>query len=140
MKKNKLLDNRGVTTTDIVAGVIIIIVFVSVITTSFYNYYLSATSKNRNAVATNCIIDLIENIEAMAYDEVDQTAVDDLIQNLVDKGTIPSGYTVTASLQKYNELEGNTDKEDLIKILKANVKYTVNDKEENFEVTRLITK
>ena len=43
-------------------------------------------------------------------------------------------------VQKYNELEGNADKKDLIKILKVNVKYTINEKEENFEVTRLITK
>lgn len=140
MKKNKMYDNKGVTTADIVASVLIIIVFISVITTSFYNYYLSTTSESRAAMATNCVIDVIENVEAMDYEDVEQASVDELVQGFVEDGTIPSGYTLTAQLQKYNELEGNADKKDLIKILKVNVKYTINEKEENFEVTRLITK
>ncbi|MCI8352930.1 MAG: hypothetical protein HFJ58_04985 [Clostridia bacterium] len=50
------------------------------------------------------------------------------------------GYSVTVSLKKYNEIEGNEDKKDLIKILTVKVEYTVNNKPEKNEVTRLIIK
>lgn len=50
------------------------------------------------------------------------------------------GYSVTAILKKYNEIEGNQDKKDLIKILTVKVEYTINDKLEKNEVNRLIIK
>ncbi len=50
------------------------------------------------------------------------------------------GYSVIATIEKYNETEGNEDKKDLIKILTVKVEYTVNDKLEKNEVTRLIIK
>lgn len=140
MKKNRCLSNRGFTTGDIIIAIIIIISFVSIITTSFYNYYISVQSKTRRTIATNALIDVIENVEMMEYSSVNQETVSSLIEDLVNDGTIPSGYSVSATVQKYNETTGNTDKLDLIKILNVNVKYTISNKEENLEIKRLITK
>lgn len=50
------------------------------------------------------------------------------------------GYSVTANLKNYNETEGNEAKTDLIKILTVKVEYTVSDRLEKNEVTRLIIK
>lgn len=50
------------------------------------------------------------------------------------------GYAVTATLKRYDEIEGNQDKKDLIKILTVKVEYTVNNKSEKNEITRLIIK
>ena len=113
--------------------------FVSVITTGFYNYYKSVQSKNRITIATNIIVDVIENVEMLKYDEVTKENIDNIVKNFESDGTISKSYTVTTDLQNYNETEGNTDKKDLIKILKVKVTYGDNDIE-NFEVTRLITK
>lgn len=139
MKEQKYMNEKGVTTTDIIISVAIIVLFVAVITTSFYNYYKSVQSKNRATIATNISIDVIENIEMLQYDDVNQEAIDNVIQTLKDDGTIQNAYTVTASIQNYNETEGNTEKKDLIKILKVKVTYN-EEKEESFEITRLITK
>ena len=134
IKKNK--GKRGVTTADIVISVIIIMLFIGIITTLYYNFYITTSSKNRNAMATNYLIDIIEETKILKYVDVDQEAVQDIITN----ANIPEGYTVTASIQKYNETEGNTDKIDLIKILKVNVQYTVAGKAEKIEMSTLITK
>lgn len=139
--KNKIYTNsKGFTTAEIIISVIIIVLFVSLITSSFYNYYISIQSKNRRTVATNSIIDVIENVEMMEYDNITEETINNLINTLINEGTIPSGYTVTATLKKYNETEGNADKKDLIKILKVRANYTINNRQENLEITRLITK
>lgn len=134
IKKNK--GKRGFTTADIVISVIIIMLFIGIITTLYYNFYITTSSKNRNAMATNYLIDIIEETKILKYVDVDQEAV----QNIITNANIPEGYTVTASIQKYNETEGNTDKIDLIKILKVNVQYTVAGKAEKIEMSTLITK
>lgn len=139
MKKQKYVNEKGVTSVEIIISVIIIVLFVSVITTAFYNYYKSTQSKNRVTMATNVIIDVIENVEMLPYDEVSTETVNNVIENLKADGTIQEQYTVNATIQKYNETEGNTEKKDLIKILRVKVTYTEN-KEENIEITRLITK
>lgn len=137
MKKS--IGQRGVTSADIIVAVVIIMLFVSVITTGFYNYYKSIQSKNRVTIATNIVIDIIENVEMLQYDEVTKENVNNIIETLKLDGTISKPYTITVDLQKYNETEGNIDKKDLVKILKVKVTYGDNDIE-NLEITRLITR
>lgn len=137
--KNKNINinkNKGFTTADIVISVIIIMLFIGIITTLFYNFYITTSAKNRNAMATNYLIDVIEEAKILKYEDVDEEAIQSIITNL----DVSEGYTVTATLQKYNEIEGNTDKIDLIKILDVNVEYTVGDKTEKIEISTLITK
>lgn len=136
----KIIANKGFTTTDIVISIIIIIIFVSIITTLFYNFYLSTSAKNRNAIALNCIIDVIEEAKMLNYDELDQTKIQDLLGILKSNKTIPNGYEVSVNVQRYNELEGNNTKKDLIKILKVKVEYLVGQKNEKIEISTLITK
>lgn len=139
MKRQKYINERGVTQADIIVAVVIIMLFVSVITTGFYNYYKSIQSKNRVTIATSIVVDIIENVEMLQYDEVTKENINNIVETLKSDGTISKSYTVTTDLQNYNETEGNTDKKDLIKILKVKVAYGDNDIE-NLEITRLITK
>jgi hypothetical protein len=136
--KNKF--NGGFSTADIVIGVGIIFIFTSIISTLFYNFYISTTARNRNAIATNCLIDVIEQTKMMSYTDVNDDSVDALIEKLTNNKTIPNGYTVTADVTKYNETSGNTEKSDIIKILKVSVNYSVGSKVEKIEISTLITK
>lgn len=138
--KEKIIRNKGFTMADVVISIVIIIIFVSIITTLFYNFYLSTSAKNRNAIALNCIIDVIEQAKMLNYDELEQTKIEELLGTLKSNKTIPNGYEVNAELQKYNELDGNTDKKDLIKILKVKIQYLVGQKTEKIEISTLITK
>ncbi len=88
MKIFKCTSNKGFTTAEIIISIIIIIIFTSIITSAFYNYYISIQSKNRKTIATNIVIDIIENVEMMKYEEVTQDKVNTLVQTLKDNGTI----------------------------------------------------
>lgn len=136
----KIKQNKGFTAQDVVISIIIIVIFVSLITTLFYNFYISTSAKNRNAIALNCIIDVIEEAKMLNYDELNQTKIEELLGTLKSNKTIPNGYEVIAELQKYNELDGNTEKKDIIKILKVKVQYLVGQKTEKIEISTLITK
>lgn len=140
LKTCKCISEKGFTTAEIIISIIIIILFTSIIVSAYYNYYISVQSKNRKTIATNIIIDIIENVEMMEYDNITQDSVNSLIENLKTNNKIPSGYTVTINLQNYNKIAGNEDKIDIIKILKTKVEYIVNNKQQDFEITRLITK
>lgn len=139
MIKNKLKSNKGFTGTDIVISLIVLVMFTGVLVTTFYNYYLSISAKNRNAIATNCIIDVIENIQMVPYENIDEQKVNEIIQALYNNNTIQDQYTVTAKLEKYNEMPGNEQKYDVIKKITVNVKYNVGNNERQIEISNLIT-
>lgn len=131
-------NNKGFTTQEVIISIIIIILFISIITGGFYNYYISIQANTRRAVASNIIIDVIENVEIMNYDDITTNNIDTQIQKLKSENVIPNNYKIQFTLNNYNQTEGNQDKKDLIKILTVSVKYTVGNKEENYEITRLI--
>lgn len=139
-KAMKLKESKGFTTTDVVVSVSIIVIFIGLITSLFYNFYVTTTAKNRNAIATNCLIDVIEEIKLMKYDEVENNNLELLIRTLEENKRIPDGYHVATNIQKYNEIEGNENKSDLIKILNVTVEYILQDKNEKIEISTLITK
>lgn len=147
MKKRilEMKENKGFTTADIVTSIIIIMIFVGMVTTLFYNFYLSTSAKNRNSIATNYIIDVIEEIKSMEYekvkiDEGSASSINGLIEMLDIKKEIPKEYAITGNLEKYNETEGNTDKRDLVKILTIRAEYMVGNKTEKIEISTLLTK
>ena len=82
-----LKQKKGFTMVDIAVAIVIIMIFVGIITTLFYQYYLSISSKNRNAIGTNCAIDIIEDVKAMNYEEVTIDTLNQKIQQFIKDGT-----------------------------------------------------
>ena len=140
IKVDNIKQNKGFTTADIVVAIALIMIFVGIIASVFYNYYLTTTSRNRNAIATNCLVDVIEHFKKMNYEDVTNESISSELDKMKADGTIPSGYKVNVSFQKYNELPGNEKKQDIIKILTTNIQYTVGNKTEKIEIKTLITK
>ena len=138
--KQRIQNEKGYSAADLSIAIIILILFVSLITTVYYNYYMSVAAKNRQAAATNAVIDVMEQIEKMPYETVDTQSAQAKIQELYEQNKIAKGYTVTALVEKYNEMPANTQKEDLIKTVKVTVQYTVSDKTQTIEMSHLITK
>lgn len=135
----KMKEKKGFTAIDITISIIIIMLLVGIITTLYYNFYLTASARNRNAIATNCIIDVIERVKLMNYNDVNTENINELVQSLKEDKTLPEEYKVTVEIQNYNEQEKNVNKLDIIKILKVKVEYTVGQKEEKIEISTLIT-
>lgn len=149
MKLIQIRQEKGITTADLAIAIIILIIFVSLISTAFYNYYISSAGKNRSAIATNCAIDVIEQVKKMEYDQITQETVEQLVEKMKTTGIevstgntiyIPKPYIVTVNLKNYHQTEGNTDKKDVIKQLTVTVQYEVSKKTEQIQISRLITK
>jgi len=134
----KLKDNRGFTTADVSISIIIVILFTFIIAGAYYNYYISNANIGRNSRALNYAIDVIETVEQMNYNDISNESVQTKVQDMYNNGTISQPYQVTTQIVKYNETDGNTDKEDLIKILTVQVEYAMGDKTESFDISRLI--
>ncbi len=59
--------NNGFTLVDLALAMVVIIVFVSVMTSIMYSLYISTTEAKRTAVAVNYAVDIFEKIGIMPY-------------------------------------------------------------------------
>ena len=53
---------------------------------------------------------------------------------------IPEMYKVSVDVTKYNQTAGNTSKQDIIKIVKVKIDYSLQEQNENIEIKRLKVK
>lgn len=138
----KLKDNKGLTGVDVAVSIVILLIFVSFITSLFYN--LSNTSKRieKKATATNLAIEVIEAMKATEFttlagytaDQKEMTADD--ITNLTGKVlTIPNGYTVKISIKNPND---DDNMGQVIKIITSEISYTENKKVETVKIETLV--
>lgn len=114
---DKMKDNKAVTLTDVIIGMVILILFTGIFTTSFYNIYKHNASIKLDAVAMYYSVQILENIDKMTYDEV----TDALNTTLKDDYEIPEGFNASIEVKKYNE--DDDTKEDVIKIVTININY-----------------
>ena len=68
--KINLKSKKGFTTIDVTIAMIVVILFVSIMTSISYNVYLSSIEAKRTAVALNYAVDIFENIGTLSFDEV----------------------------------------------------------------------
>jgi len=62
-------NDKGVVGSDIAISIIILMLFVAIVTTIFYQINMTNISTTRHATATNCVVNIIEYIKLMPYDE-----------------------------------------------------------------------
>lgn len=121
--KNK----KGVTTIDVAISLVIIMLFVSIFATLIFSVYISNQSVKRNTIATTYMTDIFEKINTLEYDDTRLLAgnyyEDD--ENKILDITIADGYSANLKITDYNKIEGNENKEDLIKIIELDINYKV---------------
>lgn len=127
----KWRENRAATMTDVIVGMIILIMFTGILTTSFYKMYMHNISIRMNAIAVDYAIKILEDVDRMTYEEV----TNDLNNTLTQKYTIKENYTINLEIENYNK--DDLDKQDIIKIVKVTVKYKVADQEQEYTVKKL---
>lgn len=62
--------NNGFTTVDLALAIVVIVIFVSIMTSIMYSLYISTTEAKRTAVAVNYAVDILEEIGSMPYIDV----------------------------------------------------------------------
>lgn len=134
--KRFLKSNKGITGADAVLGVALAILFSGIIATLSYNIYVTSSSLKRSSKALEYITSTFEYVATQYYDNVTEDNIKEYINNLDEKISTNEGkpYKAQVSVTKYNQIEGNTDKLDLVKEITMSVTYKLGDKDQTIEI------
>lgn len=108
---------NGFTTVDIGVAILVIILFVSIMTSVLYSVYISSTEAKRRAVALNYTVDIFETIGNMPFEQVnavkvindsenvniklDQSSTDEVATGKIGTGNGAYNVTLTVDDSKY---------------------------------------
>ena len=124
--------DNGFTGVDIAVSVVILIIFVSVIGTMFYNLSVTERRIQRKTEATNTAIRTIEAMKAIPFDQLAEGMTLEDINNLsTNKIEVPNGYKVTVGVD-------NTTYKDVVKIISVNIDYQNGNQAENVNIETLV--
>lgn len=73
--KTKLKKENGFTSVDITIAMLVIIIFVTILSSVSYSVYSAATEARRTAGAVNYAVDIFECIGELDYDQVDGNTI-----------------------------------------------------------------
>lgn len=135
--KRFLKSNKGITGADAVLGVALAILFSGIIATLSYNIYVTSSSLKRSSKALEYITSTFEYVATQYYDNVTEDNIKNYISTKLDgKISINEGtpYKAQVSVTNYNQMEGNTDKLDLLKEITMSVTYKLGDKDQTIEI------
>lgn len=125
-----LRNNRGFTGVDISIALVIMVLLVGIITSLVYNFGITSKEINRKSEATYLAIQVIEGIKQMKYEEIIEDTNGGTTISSIESLTgqvfeVKNGYTVTVNIENYRDRMGDSTLEDVIKIAKVTVQYTV---------------
>lgn len=154
-----LKNNKGFTGIDVSVALVIFVLFTGIIASLIYNFGVKSKEIDRRAEATNISIQALEGAKQLNYDDIVEgnanskvtINTDDTTEvpvNIVAKQTdatagftdLQNGYNIRIEVEKYNERDGKSDLEDLIKIITVTVKYTVGNEEQTVDISTTVTK
>lgn len=131
LKKQSLLKSeKGFTMQDLIAALFIITLFVGIISSLMYSVYKTNVRADLTAQMATYAVQILEDIDRIPYEEVNS----ELASTYYDKFSIPGGMQIALDVSKYGE---EVNAEDVMKIVKLNMSYTVENETEEFSVTRL---
>lgn len=125
----KIKSNKGVSLVDIGVAIIIIMLLGATIANMFYQIYYNVSMIRLNATAVNYAVNILEDIDRLAYEDVDN---DLLISNDYD---LASMFEASIDVEKY--IENNPEKEDIIKIVTLTIKYKMSGDSEEITFKKL---
>ena len=117
LNKINIKSESGFTMQDLVAALIIILIFVGSIGSLIYMTFKSNIETKISGLTINYAIKILEDIDKIGYDNV-QNGME---QNYIQKFSIPSNFKLSIEVSNY---DAGNNKEDLIK--KVKLKITCN--------------
>ena len=132
----KLKNCKGISGVDITISIGILIIFVSLIAGLFYNLASSSKQIERKAVATNLAIEIIEALKVTDFSnlnstEKNQMTIEQLNEYSSKQISIPKEYTTKILIENYKN-------EDILKTLRVEVSYEVNNQIETIDIETLV--
>lgn len=126
----------GYVAADAVLGIGIFIILSGLVITLILNIYNTNLSMHRLSMATNYAVEILENAKLLNYNDnkLEQGAYEgDSILGV----NLSDNYTAKLNIKDYNKIEGNEDKQNLIKILELDIEYKDGDLTKNLKIDTL---
>ncbi len=130
-----LREQKGFAGSDIIISVIILFIFVSLISTMFYNFNVSGKELERRSEAVNIAVSQIEQIKINGFSQ--------LINNDISCEKVAvdgkDGYYKTITVEDYSETD-TTKQKDVVKRVKVKITYKFKNQEQNVELSTILSK
>ncbi len=133
-----LREQKGFAGSDIIISVIILFIFVSLISTMFYNFNVSGKELERRSEAVNIAVSQIEQIKINGFSQLING--NDISCN---KETIEGkeGYYKTITVEDYADVNTNETKQrDVVKKVNVKITYKLKNQEQNVELSTILSK
>lgn len=131
MKKitKKLKSNRGFTMQDVIIGMVILTVFAGTIAASYLAIYKMQAETQMTAVASLYGIQILENIDRIAYEDV-KNGMEDTYKQAYD---ISDKIELKIQVSQYDE-------RDILKMIKLTLTYEISGNKEELVLEKLKVK
>ncbi len=133
MTKNKLVkikSEKGFTIYDLIVAIIVFSMFATIIGTLIVTTYKVQATTEAEEVATLYVIQIVEYIDKIDFDEV----TNELSQTLPQKFNIPEAFTVEIQATDYKP---NENTQAYIKNVNVNLSYNFVGEQKNITIKRL---
>ena len=133
----KVRSQNGYTGIDIAISIIVIFIFVSIIAVLIYRFNSSSKEIELKSKATYIAINEIEDIKSKGMEAIEEGQV----EQVENASTDEEGFFKTIIIQDYTQIEGNEEKiRGLVKKVTVKISYMFQAKEQNVELSTVITK
>lgn len=146
MLMDKLVkEQKGIVISDAIIAILIIMLFTGIIVSLIVNIVLESQIIKLNSQQIDFATEILEYAELLTYEEVTEEKLIEYINkknvDYVSAGTgtesLTTTYRIAIDVQKYSEIENNTEKLDIIKIVTVTVETDLDDKEYTTTVSGL---
>lgn len=131
--KNVLKSNKGITGSDIIISIIIIIIFTGLIGNLMYSSHRMTLEIQKCAQADAYTTMIFEKIDEKSYDEVNSSFIDTLKNN--GELQIDNQYETTLAVTPYTNYKINNS--DIFKKVTLTINYKVEQENKTYQISKL---
>ena len=143
--KKILKKEKGIIVSDAIIAILLILLFVGIIASLIVNIILESTKIKINSGHLDFATEILEYIEKLPYKDVTEENLINYVNNKnseqVSAGTVTTGLTTTYKIgikvQSYNQIAGNEDKLDIIKLITLTIENDLENKKYSTEITKI---
>ena len=129
----KCKQNKAVMGVDIVVSIVVLSLFAGIIAGMFAELFIQNVSIRMDAIAVNYAVTILEDTDRLSYAEV---STEYMMKN-VEEGRYYMADNYTANIEVTNYSDMDSSKEDIIKIVKVTISYTLRNQEYSYTVQKL---
>lgn len=158
----KIKDNKGITGIDITISIVILALFISLITSMFYNVSTIGKSVSRKSEAVYIAIQVIEATKQIGYNNLPKGYIEEAdLKNITSEEAevanttitlenlntllgeenaikLKNGYSVNIKVENYRKIKGDLTLEDILKRITVIVSYKEKNNEKSVELSTVI--